>query len=430
MSGEAGLADVLAHQTADERERALRALLMRPLLAEGDPDLALVRRHTEYLREWFGREAGWRLAVERSCARLYKRPAATNDGTRGLEGFTRERYALLCLACAALERSESQITLRRLGEQLLEAAADPELIERGFTFTLESPTERRALVQVCRFLVGCGALSRVVGDEETYIARAGDVLYDIHRRVLAALPASSRGASLIAATAADISASRDASSSGTPAEWTTPALSQSGFEGILSALVEEYVPDSVEGRRTALRHHLSRHLLDDPVIYHDELTEEARQYLATQRGPMAARLAEATGLVVELRAEGLALVDERGELTDRALPAVGTQAHVTLLTAEHLARAAREEPERLHSRHELAAFIRLAADRYGRYWRKEARAAGAEMELVERAIEHLEALRLILRVEGGVKVRPALLRFAIGEARSRRGGRDGSMETA
>lgn len=421
MTREVGLADVLAQQTADERERALRALLMRPLRVEGDADLALVRRHAEYLREWFERETGWRLAVERGCARLYKRPADTGDATRGLADFDRDRYVLLCLACAALERSESQITLRRLGEQLLEAAGDPEIVERGFRFTLESQTERRALVQVCRFLVGCGVLSRVVGDEETYIARTGDVLYDINRRVLAALPASARGASLIAATS--LVPLNEAERGPARPKPDVSATSQLSFEEILSALVEEYVPDSIEGRRTALRHRLSRQLLDDPVIYHSELSEEARQYLASQRGPMAARLAEATGLVPELRAEGLALVDHRGELTDRELPAVGTQAHVTLLIAEHLAHAARMEPESFHSLHELAAFVRTAADRYGRYWRKDARAAGAESELVQGAIGHLEALRLIELIDGGVRARPALLRFAIGAVESRRAGR-------
>ncbi len=394
MSTETGLADVLARQTEDERERAMRALLMHPLLAGGSEEYALVRRHSEHLREWFSRETGWRLHVERGCARLFKTPADAADATRGLADFDRERYAVLCLVCAVLERGESQITLQRLGEQLLEAAQDPELASRGFAFTLESHHHRRALVQVCRFLIGHGVLSRVVGDEETYVNRTGDVLYDVNRRVLATLPASARGASLIAAGAAHQSLSE-----------------------ILPALTEEYVPDTAEGRRLALRHRLSRRLLDDPVLYHDELTEEERQYLATQRGPLAARLAQALGLVPELRAEGLALVDEQGELSDRQLPAVGTLAHATLLLAEHLAAAAREDPQRLHSLHELAAFIRTAADRYGRFWRKDARAPGAEAELAAQAIDCLEALRLVQRVRGSVWARPALLRYAVREAR-------------
>ena len=396
MGPELGLTDVLARQTEDERERALRALLMHPLLAGGSEEYALVRRHVEYLRDWLARETGWRLHVERGFARLYKTPANTGDATRGLPDFDRERYALLCLACSVLERGESQITLRRLGEQLLDAAADPELGERGFDFTLESHHHRRALVQVCRFLLGYGVLSRVVGDEETYVNRTGDVLYDVNRRVLATLPASPRGASLISLTAERL-----------------------GLEHILAALVEEYVPETTEGRRTALRHHLSRRLLDDPVLYHDELTEEERQYLASQRGPMAARLAAAAGLVPELRAEGLALIDEGGELSDRQLPAVGTLAHATLLLAEHLAEASRDDPQRLHSMHELAAYLRTAADRYGRYWRKEARAPGAEAELAALAVECLEALNLVRKVQGSVWARPALMRYAVREARRR-----------
>src|SRR5512146_1806573 len=169
MSPRVGLADVLARQTEDERERALRALLMSPLLAGGSEELALVRRHAGYLRDWFARETGWRLHVERGCARLFKTPADTGDATRGLPEFDRERYAIFCLVCMVLERGESQITLQRLGEQLLDAAQDPELIARGFAFTLESHHHRRALVHVCRFLLEHGALSRVVGDEETYI---------------------------------------------------------------------------------------------------------------------------------------------------------------------------------------------------------------------------------------------------------------------
>jgi uncharacterized protein (TIGR02678 family) len=396
MGPELGLTDVLARQTEDERERALRALLMHPLLAGGSEEYALVRRHVEYLREWLARETGWRLHVERGFARLYKTPANTGDATRGLPDFDRERYALLCLVCSVLERGESQITLRRLGEQLLDAAADPQLKERGFDCTLESHHHRRALVQVCRFLLGCGVLSRVVGDEEAYVNRTGDVLYDVNRRVLATLPASPRGASLIAST-----------------------VDRLELEQVLTALVEEYVPDTTEGRRTTLRHRLSRRLLDDPVLYHDELTEEERQYLTTQRGPMAARLAAAAGLVPELRSEGLALVDEEGELSDRQLPAVGTLAHATLLLAEHLAEASRDDPQRLHSLHELAAYLRTAADRYGRYWRKEARAPGAEAELAAQAVECLEALNLVRKVQGSVWARPALMRYAVREARRR-----------
>jgi uncharacterized protein (TIGR02678 family) len=386
------LKDVLQQQEAEERERALRALLMRPLMPAGDPALELVRRHAAYLRDWFGRETGWILQVERQCARLYKRPAALDDATRGLPEFDQDRYVLLCLACAVLERAEAQITLRSLGERLLEAAAQPDLAACGFAFTLEGARERRALVGVCRLLLELGVLMRVAGDEEGYVNQSGDVLYDVHRRVLARLPAGTRGASLIAMTHPDLD-----------------------FAGRLAALIEEYVPDTPDGKRTALRHRLARQLLDDPVLYHDDLTDDEREYLVSQRGPLAYRLAQASGLTAELRAEGLALADADGELSDKHLPAVGTEAHATLLVAEHLARAARAEPERIHSLHALAGYLRSAADQYGRYWRKDAREAGAEVALATEAVNRLESLRLVRRLEHGVQAMPALHRYAIAE---------------
>ena len=150
----------------------------------------------------------------------------------------------------------------------------------------------------------------------------------------------------------------------------------------LHALVDEHVADSDEGRRTALRHQLARRLLDDPVVYVDTLDAETRAYFVNQRGAMAARLCEATGLVAEQRAEGLALIDEAGSLTDVAMPAEGTEAHVTLLVAEFLAERARRQdgvPAAAHRcrRTTIADFLRGAKERYGRYWRKSAREPGA-----------------------------------------------------
>jgi uncharacterized protein (TIGR02678 family) len=390
------LADALAHQRDDERERALRTLLMRPLLTERSPEAALVRRHAGYLSEWLTRETGWVLRVDRECIRLFKRPATIDDATRGLPDFDRNRYTLLCLACAALERAESQITLRYLGERLLEAVEDPELKPTGFRFALESPRERRDLVLICRFLLAIGVLGLVAGDEEAFVNRSGDVLYDVHRKVLAMLPATARGASFIAATE-----------------------SGGGFEARLAALAEDFVADSPEGQRLATRHRLARRLLDDPVTYHDELRDDERAYLATQRGVLSARLAQATGLTAELRAEGTALVDPEETLTDVRMPAVGTEAHTTLLIAEHIARHARDDAGRLHSLRELAAFLRSANDEYGKYWRKDARAPGAESALAEQAVARLEALKLVRRVEAGIQARPALFRYLVGSAQAR-----------
>lgn len=385
-----------ARHQREEFATALRALLMTPLMTPAHEAFGAVRRHADELREWFTREAGWPLHVERDAARLLKRPADLDDAGRGLPGFERRRYVLLCLACAVLERAESQITLRVLGERLLALASDPALADLGFTFALQAQHERRELVAVCRTLLALGVLQRVAGDEEGFVrgGEAGsetlhDALYDVQRRVLAGLLATSRGPSTW------------------PADEAPKTLAQR-----LSALGSEPVPDSDEGRRTAWRHHLARRLLDDPVVYLDTLDAEVRAYFLNQRGSLAARLCEATGLVAEQRAEGLALADEDGELSDIAMPAEGTEAHITLLVAEFLNRRAGAAVDRST----LAAFVAEARPRYGSFWRKSAREPGSEDELAGTAVDRLQRLQLVARDGESVRPLPALARFAVAPA--------------
>ena len=390
------LASALESHRLEERQRALRALLMRPLMTSADEDFPALRKHADELRSFLLRETGWVLQVERDTARLFKRPADLADDTRGAPGFDRRRYVLLCLSCAILERAEAQITLRNLGDELMRAAVEPELTACGFRFGPDQAHERRDLVNVCRFLIGYGALVRVAGDEEAFVAqtRSGtsDALYDVRRRVLAGLLACARGPSTFAAGSE-------------PTE----------LEHRLLVLVQEYVPEGPEARRTALRHALARRLLDDPVVYFDELEPDARDYLLNQRGPLCARLAEATGLVPEQRAEGVALIDPGGELSDARLPAEGTLSHATLLVATHLSKELRDDPERFIPETQVAAFLRKAADTYGRYWRKAEREPGAEVALAREALGELQKLRLVSLREGCVRARPALSRYAVAE---------------
>ncbi len=394
-------------QVLDEEFReGVRALLMTPLLGPQHESFATIYRHAEALREWFLREAGWMLEVERGGARLFKRPADLSSAVRGLAGYDRRRYVLLCLACAVLERADAQITLHLLGERLLQLAAEPELTALDFSFTLGSQQERRELIAVCRALLDLGVLVRVAGEEEAFIQSGGehaDALYDIHRRALAGLLAGARG----------------------PSSWP-PQDAPRTLDDRLRGLAQDHVADSDEGRRTAVRHYLARRLLDDPVIYIDTLDAEARAYFINQRGVMAARLCEATGLMAESRAEGTALVDETGDLTDVAMPAEGTDAHATLLVADFLARAYRQRssgaaaiasgPSAPVYTTDIVDFLRKAKARFGKYWRKSARLPGAEAELAETAMARLEQLHLIERHGDTVSPLPALARFALGEA--------------
>ncbi len=249
------LADVLERQQVEERRRALRALLRHPLLTRAGPDPAafgLVRRHAGWLREWLATNAGWSLQVDTGLARLRKLPGRLDDRTRpalaepGRTPFSRRRYVLACLALAALERADAQVTLGWLADRVLALAADPGLADAGFSFALDSREQRGDLVVVARLLLRIQVLAKVAGDEQSFVDASGDALYDVNRRVLAALLVTQRGPSTVAA--ADL-------------------------EARLQAITEELVPDSDDGRNRAIRHALARRLLDDPVLYHDELTE-------------------------------------------------------------------------------------------------------------------------------------------------------------
>jgi uncharacterized protein (TIGR02678 family) len=391
------LSELQQRKQRDEFRIALRALLMQPLMGPTHDAFQAVRRQAEPLREWFARETGWALQVQRDGARLYKRPAELDDATRGIPDYNRHRYVLLCLACAVLERSDPQITLRVLGERLLTLSADPTLTALGFRFTLRTPAERRDLVAVCGTLMELEVLQRVAGDEEQFVRSSeaqGDALYDVHRRALSGMLAAARG----------------------PSAWS-PEEAPASLDARLQAMSAEHVVDSDEGRRTALRHRLARRLLDDPVVYTHSLDPDSLAYFMNQRGAMAARLCQATGLTAEQRAEGLALTDETGNLTDVLMPSEGTDSHATLLVAEHLAELARTRPahEATATESAIAGFLGGIRGQYGRFWRKSAREPGSESELAAIALDRLQKLQLIVREGDVVRPLPAIARFALGE---------------
>jgi uncharacterized protein (TIGR02678 family) len=372
--------------------RATRALLRRPLLRHGaDTDaLALVRRHAAELRAWFDQNAGWRLHVDTQVARLFKLGEPDAGGShparepRSRMPFGRRRYVLLCLALAVLERADAQITLGRLAEAVIVAAGDERLAAAGVGFELSGREERGDLVAVVRVLLELGALARVAGDEDAFVREAGDVLYDVERRVLAVLISAPRGPSTIAAD---------------------------DFGTRLRELVAEPEPVSEDLRTRAHRHRLTRRLLDDPVVYYDELAEPELGYLSSQRSALCRRVSERAGLVAEIRAEGIAMVDPRDELTDVRMPEVGTDGHVALLIAEYLAE--REDGGAGCPVSELHALVRRLARKHQAYWRRSTREPGAEAGLVEHALERLAALRLVRRADDGVHALPALARFGL-----------------
>ncbi len=388
------LGDSRRERAREEQQRAVRALLARPLLTSDDEDtLVLVRRHAETLRTFFANQAGWVLTVERDMARLRKVPARVSDGSRPARArskdppFSRRRYVLLCLALATLERADRQITLQRVAEGVAALVAEDEaLAAAGVAFEIRGREQRRDLVAVVRWLLAHHVLRRVEGDEDAFVAERGDVLYQVDRPVLARVLGTVRPPSTV--------------------EEDEP-------DARLSALVEEVRLDSDEARRRALRQAITRRLLDDPLVYDDTLTPDERDYFHRSRVPLLAGLEEMTGLVAELRSEGVALVDPRGDASDVALPEEGTDGHVALLVAEHLADHARARPGEPMHRAALEDHVRELTRQHAKHWRKGATEDGAERELTERALGHLVALELVVVDGEDVLPRPAVGRYAL-----------------
>jgi len=379
-----------------ERRKALRALLQSPLLAAAgslSAEFGLVRRHASWLREWLARNPGWSLQIDSETARLRKTPADLTDATRparepvnGLP-FSRRRYVLLCLALAALERADRQTTLGRLAEAVVSlAGADPTLAAAGIRFSLDGQDQRRDVVHVMRFLLDLRVLIRVHGDEQQYLAGRGDVLYNVNRPALAAMLNVRRGPSTI----------------------DEPVL-----ERRVEALVDEPMPDSDDGRNRRLRTQLTRKLLDDPIVYHEALTDGERAYLNSQRAFLLGQIEEATGLIPEIRREGIAMVDETGDVTDVGLPEEGTEGHLTLLLAEYLAGRARHDGPVAVGHAAMYEHVAQLVARHRPHWRKDVGAPGAEVALTEQTVDRLQALRLVRRTDEGVIPLPALGRYAL-----------------
>jgi uncharacterized protein (TIGR02678 family) len=378
-----------------EFQLALRTLLLRPLLPATDDAFPAVRRQATALRDWLAHETGWGLQVDRSHARLRKTPARLTDTTRGARArpgdppFSRRRYVLLCLALAALEAEERQTALGRLAERIVgSVAADEQLATAGVRFTLETRDERRDLVAVARLLLDLKVLRRVDGDEAAYVTGAGDALYAVDRTALAAMLATRRPPT------------------------TVDALH---LDDRLAAITQEPVPGTTDGRNRAIRQRLTRRLLDDAVLAYDDLDDAELAYLTSQRARILGAITAATGLVPEIRAEGIALLDDRGDVTDLRLPEDGTDGHLTLLLAEHLAGALRERPGVPVPMQEVEAHTAVLAGRHASHWRKDATDPANAPTLTADAIGRLAALDLVVVTDGGVLPRPPIARYAVDE---------------
>jgi uncharacterized protein (TIGR02678 family) len=241
--------------------------------------------------------------------------------------------------------------------------------------------DRRAFIDAVRAAVDLGVLELADGDEERFARGdpAGDALYRIDRDRLALLPTAPQ----------------------------PPSLAPGPQE-----VAHEAYPDTEDGRNRRRRHRVTRALVEQPVVYHDDLSAEELDYVRSQRARLEKLLAEKVGLTLEVRAEGWVAVDEAGELTDLRWPDYGTAETSALRVCDELrARSGRGDPV-VWPWAEVVAFVQALAGEYAGYWRQGTDTEAGAGDLAARAVGILVAARLATRRDGGIEARPGAARYA------------------
>lgn len=292
---------------AQERRRAARALLRKPLLHDGSPgreeELRLVRRHRDELTRVFAEGVGYRLVVEPGVARLFKAGLGRDPSRpllrRSRKPFTPRAYALLCLTVAALTRCKAQLLVDELVAEVRAAAADA-----GLAVDLDAIADRRALHAALLALVDLGVLAERDGDLEHWAEGRTLALLDVRRDRLALLVAAPLGAA-------------------------------SGPEELLDVAA---LPSAAGGARVAIR----RRLVESPVLSVTDLDDDQAEWWRRNRNREREWFRDRLGLEVELRTEGAVAIDPEDELSDLTFPATGSTKHLALLWLERLVDAVRD----------------------------------------------------------------------------------------
>lgn len=283
-----------------ELQRAARALLRRPLVTrrQGE-DFHLILKWEAVLRNEFSQKLGYRFDVSRSAARLLRRPA-TLSASRGANLATgrvlsRWGYVYLCLTLAALEHPGHQVLASELLIRITQIARGDERLRLDAT----EYVQRRAFRDAVRYLEELGVLTVCDGDVESLV-NDGQVLWDIDRDAAAMC--------MVAAP----SVLRSVSS--------------------VEDFIVEAVPTDSDGRSRRARHLLNRRVIDQPVVLLGDLTEDEAELAWRNRRREAENISRLTGCEIELRREGIALIDHPVQpIGQSSFPASDSVAHAAML---------------------------------------------------------------------------------------------------
>lgn len=384
---------------AEERRRAARALLERGVLLAGDPLFALARSHKEELAAEFRDRLGYVLHVSTQTARLYKRvrlaearpltlpPRGAADARRAIDErrvLDGRRCLMVCLVGAVLERRTlwTQVPLTELAEDV---AREARALELDVDWKLSA--DRAALIDAVAWLSGLGVLRLRHGAEGAFgegVEATLEAYYDIDRPRLACVLAD--------------------------------PIRLAG-----AATLAELDPPAGDEPHRARAQRLTRRLVEDPVVYLEDLSDDDRQYFIGQRAPIERRAAEISGLQVERRREGSALIAAGRELSDRPFPARSHRKQFALLLLAEMCEIDRRlRVERAGEEREISLalaperVLELAGTliaRHREHWGFSAEEPGEVRSVADGALDLLEELMLLRRGPSGVELRPAAFRY-------------------
>lgn len=353
-------------QAEVEQRAAARHLLQHPLVcAELEPEVfRLIRRHEHELDRWFTQRLGYRLQLNADTARLHKsgylpadRPLRLPNG----RALRQQEYTMLALVLGCVVAGPAVISLRHLIDAVRSAAA-----ESGITLANDAP-ERRAFVNALLWMISMGMASELYEHVTSY---ADDAESDAVLRIRPERVTMATSAALLGA------------------------------------------PDPATLRRQAERRGQSRQwmrlrLVEDPVLYRDDVDETEWAELRRRLGEERSALDDMFGLQLEVRAEGIAAVDPDGSLADQPFPTTGTVGHCALLLIGRLDSTWRAWPA-------IVAIVTELVERYRKTWRREF--VASPERLATHAVTLLAELRLAATdAERAVRLLPAAGRFGIEE---------------
>ena len=351
---------------APELREAARHLIAHPLvLAERYPDkFRLIRRHEQQLDRWFTQRFGYRLQVTADAARLFKSTVVASRrplrATAKRRPFSLREYTMLALALAAVSAGPNIISLRDLVHRIRSAAAEADIA------LAETFAERRALVTALRWMIGHGVATELHDRVEGYAADdAADAVLRIRPDRVALLP--------------------------------LPALARASTANELLDRSE---------RRISFRAWIRSMLIEEPVLYREEVDEPEWTELRKRLRDEATIFNEMFGARIEARAEGVLVIDPDGEMTDTRFPVAGTSGHAALLLIEQLAEMDRNPIPR----NAVVSAVAKLARKHRRYLSSLADdAEKLTRDVLERLIDH----RLVDVADNEVRLLPAAWRYAV-----------------